>query len=75
MVYEPVCGTNNYTYMSTCDLMRTACLTRDDTLQLVYNGECAGVTNLRGKSQFCHYSEGSLLRIEHKVNFSEGSIL
>ena len=39
-VYSPVCGTNNQTYHSQCELYRTVCLTDSSELELEYFGPC-----------------------------------
>ncbi len=48
MVYEPVCGTDDLTYMSRCDLERTACLVNDSTIQVAYSSECQSAVPLTG---------------------------
>lgn len=40
-VYKPVCGNNNETYNSECELYRTACDTGDSDLELEYHGHCS----------------------------------
>ena len=54
-VYEPVCGTDELTYMSRCDLERTACLKMDETLQVAYNQECVGVAQQKGRFSQSHF--------------------
>ena len=39
-VYSPVCGNNNQTYVSECELYRTVCLTGESELELDYHGPC-----------------------------------
>ena len=39
-VYKPVCGNNNETYNSECELYRTACETADSELELEHHGVC-----------------------------------
>lgn len=39
-VYTPVCGNNNQTYNSECELYRTACETNSNELELDYYGLC-----------------------------------
>ena len=39
-VYNPICGNNNQTYNSECELYRTACLENDSELELDYYGTC-----------------------------------
>ena len=39
-VCSPVCGNNNETYNSECELYRTACLNRDTDLEPEYHGPC-----------------------------------
>ena len=40
-LYTPVCGNNNQTYNSECELYRTACERDDSDLELHYHGACA----------------------------------
>ena len=40
-VYTPVCGNNNQTYNSECELYRTACVDNNSELELDYHGSCS----------------------------------
>ncbi|KAG2515894.1 hypothetical protein JM16_007678 [Phytophthora kernoviae] len=40
-IYEPVCGSDGKTYGNTCVFGVEKCLSGDDTLEIVYEGECS----------------------------------
>lgn len=40
---QQVCGTDGITYKSNCELMRTACMIGDKTLEKKQNGRCGSI--------------------------------
>ena len=57
-IYSPVCGNNNQTYNSECELYRTSCVTKSDVM-LDYHGVCTARPCLKSECMAPHSTCGS----------------